>query len=67
MSAPTKHELGQMRHVDLLALCYEIRAVTPGTSEEFLARRPKEALVELLSRPWAQGRLADRAGRRLQP
>lgn len=62
----TLHRLGQMRHLDLLALCYEIGVVTAGTCGEVIARQPKESLVELLSRPQAQGRLRERAGRRLR-
>ena len=65
MTALTKHQLGQLRHVDLLALCHEADvARTAGVSELYLARRSKESLIDLLSRPRGRTPLAAMAARR---
>lgn len=49
--APTKHQLGQMRHLDLLALAIRSGVARSDASAVRLGRRSKEQLVDELTRP----------------
>lgn len=57
------HQLGQLRHLDLLALCFETGAITAGTAEVHLAQAPKEMLIDHLTTPWALATLRYRLSR----
>jgi hypothetical protein len=61
------HALGQMRRIDLLALAIEARAATTGEMQLHLGSQSRDQLVDVLTRPGASARLAERAERRLEP
>lgn len=46
MSAPTKHQLGQMRHLDLLALAF---ARDPRGDERRYGAMSKDGLISVLA------------------
>lgn len=67
MSGLSKHALGQLRRLDLLALAVEAGAATKGEMQLHLGAQSSDQLVDALTRPEASARLAERAGRRLEP
>ena len=65
MTVLTKHQLGQLSHLDLLALCHEANvARVAGVSELYLARRSRESPIDLLTRPRGRTALAAMTARR---
>jgi len=63
----TKHKLGQLGHLDLIALAVESAA---APSEHLIMRlggRSKEQLVDALTRTGPLARLTERADTRLEP
>jgi hypothetical protein len=67
MTGPSKHELGQLGHLDLLALAFEAEAAPSDDLLLRLGSRSKEQLVDALTRTGPLVRLADRADMRLKP
>jgi hypothetical protein len=67
MSALSKHDLGQLRRVDLLALALEAGAAPNAQLESRLALQSREQLIDALTRTGPLKRLAERADSRLQP
>jgi hypothetical protein len=66
MSAPTKHELGQLGHLDLLALAVEAGAAPSELQMFRFGSRSRDQLIDALTRPVALARLAERADVRLE-
>lgn len=66
MTVPTIHELGQLRHVDLLAMAIEAGAAPEGIALR-LASQSRDQVLAVLRRPEVAARLAGRSGRRLEP
>jgi hypothetical protein len=67
MTPPTRHALGQLRHIDLLALAVESDA---APSENQLLRfgvLSREQLLDALTRTGPMARLTERAETRLRP
>lgn len=67
MSAPTKHALGQLGHLDLLALAIEAGAAPSDDLLLHLGERSRDQLIDALTQPGASARLAARADTRLAP
>ncbi len=66
LTAPTKHSLGQLRHVDLLALAIEVAAASSDQMQMHFGSWSRDRLIDTLTRPAALARLADRADIRLE-
>ncbi len=62
----TKHGLGQLRHIDLLALAVEVSAASSDQMQMHFGSRSRDQLIDTLTRPAALARLADRADTRLE-
>jgi len=67
MTVLSKHALGQMRHIDLLALAVESGAAPSESLLLRLGSRSSEQLIDALTQPGARRRLAERAETRLTP
>ena len=66
MTAPTMHALGQLGHLDLLALAIEAGAAPEGIALR-LASQSRDQVIAVLRRPEVAARLAARAETRLEP
>lgn len=67
MSAPTKHALGQLGHLDLLALAVEAGAAPSDLLLFRLGDRSKDQLIDALTQTGPLKRLTERAETRLEP
>jgi hypothetical protein len=67
MSALSMHALGQLGHLDLLALAVESCAAPSDEMQLRLGSRSRDQLIDALTRPGASARLAARADTRLEP
>ena len=65
MTALSKHDLGQLRRIDLLALALEAGAAPNGQMEFRLRLASREQLIDALTRTGPMKRLAERAETRL--
>ncbi len=63
----SKHGVGQLRHLDLLALAIEVSAASSDPMQMLFGSRSRDQLIDTLTRPAALARLADRADTRLEP
>ena len=67
VSIPTKHSLGQLGHLDLLALAIESEAAPSELALLRLGSRSRDQLVDALTRTGPLARLTERADVRLEP
>ena len=63
----SKHGIGQLRHIDLLALTIEADAASSQQLLFRLGALSKEQIIDTLTRPGTLARLAERADVRLEP
>lgn len=62
----SKHGLGQLRHIDLLALAVEAGAAASDEMRLHLASQSREQIIDALTRKGPLARLAERAELRLE-
>lgn len=67
MSGLSKHALGQLRHIDLLALAVEAGAAPSDGLMLRLGSRSRDQIIDALTRTGALVRLTARAETRLEP
>lgn len=67
MIAPTKHSLGQLGHLDLLALAAETGVAPSENQMTRFGTLSREALIDALSRTGPLAKLTEQAERRLLP
>lgn len=67
MGGLTKHSLGQLGHLALLALCIESGAAPSDDLLLRLGERSNDQLLDALTRTGPMARLTERAETRLEP